>query len=443
MKIPYIISNNAFNVYLPSSQTLELIGEGTRKIVAENFNWDNSQCPSLKEFCIQSIAENFKEKHLLNEITCSDKVALLDVLAVDLPLELVIPLVNEEHYWKRRYSETFGTIHHHLPEDWTWKKVFLERYVQKLIEEAEPQYNDEETFNEILDLCCPYVSCVYIDQLRVWKPPLTMEKEDIPEEYPIEHINLMPICKKLSNIEELHISYGMKNVGEDFTWNMFKVSVSDCQKLGKALLELRNLRHLSIHRSPIGFKHCQALVQGLVKHKTLEELDLSNCEIGDAGALCIAYYIIDGSSLTSINLANNQVGKIGAEGLGFAILSEKCETLSAIDLKMNPLGTDGTMGIMRALVRCSKIKRLSFAACVFDEDTPLKICQMLKLNESLKQLDISSNWFGNDGGDSLVDAVSVNTTIEWLDYRETDISQEQCKAIDEYLIKNRNKEAEE
>lgn len=94
MKIPYIISKNTFKVYSPSTQSLELIGENTRKIVAENFNWDNSQCPSLKEFCIQSIAEHFKEKQLLHELTCADKVSLLDVLPVDLPLELVIPLVN-------------------------------------------------------------------------------------------------------------------------------------------------------------------------------------------------------------------------------------------------------------------------------------------------------------------------------------------------------------
>ncbi|XP_030761954.1 dynein regulatory complex subunit 5-like isoform X2 [Sitophilus oryzae] len=339
MKIPYIINKNTVVVYTPSKNSLQLVGENIRKLVAENFEWDKDHCPSLKEYCVNAIGKNFENKPILDELPCSDRVHLLDILPIKLPLELMIPLIDDEYYWKRRYHETYGLIKRHLPENWTYKSVYIERHVQQLIEEAQPQYNDEETFDEILDLCSPYVTCLYIEQMQAWKPPLTMEKEDIPEEYPIDHINFWPILRRLPEVEEFHLIYGMNKVGEDFSWRMFKVSVSDCQKLGKALLELKNLKIVRIHRSSLEFKHCQALMQGLIKHKFIEELDLSNCDVGDAGALCIAQYLMDGCSLKTLILANNQIGQIGSEGLGFAILNDNCDTLYVgSEFKNEPAG---------------------------------------------------------------------------------------------------------
>lgn len=295
----------------------------------------------------------------------------------------------------------------------------------------------QKYFSFILALCNPYVTRLFVEQLQMWIPPLTMEKEDIPEVWPIAHINMGPIFKKLHNIQEFDLIFGMKDVGEDFKWEMFEVSVADCVRLGKAIQELHNLKILRIHRSKLEYRHCQALVQGLVKYPILEVLDLSHCQIGNSGALCIAYLLKQGIHLKVLNLTNNGIGKLGSEGIGFAILQGGCPNLTELNLKSNPLGTEGAMGIMRALVRCSDPKKLSMASCQFEDDTPLKVCQMLKLNDTLKNLDISSNWFGNDIGTVLVEAVAMNTCIEWLDTRETDISEEQRETIKTYLERNR------
>nr|CAH7731188.1 unnamed protein product [Callosobruchus chinensis] len=61
-----------------------------------------------------------------------------------------------------------------------------------------------------------------------------MEKEDIPEVYPIDHINLIFVLRRLPQITEFSISYGTNEVGEDFNWDMFKVSVTDWRQTGKS-----------------------------------------------------------------------------------------------------------------------------------------------------------------------------------------------------------------
>lgn len=66
------------------------------------------------------------------------------------------------------------------------------------------------------------------------------------------------------------------------------------------------------------------------------------------------------------------------------------------------------MGIMRAIVRCEKPKELIFSGCEFTDETSLRVGQMLKVNNSLKILDVSNNWFGEEGGEVDVAFISAN-----------------------------------
>lgn len=90
--------------------------------------------------------------------------------------------------------------------------------------------------------------------------------------------------------------------------------------------------------------------------------------------------------MKNINKKNNL-------GIGFAMMQETCCPLDLLDLRLNPLGHDGTMGILRASVRVALPVRLSLAACYFEDETSLRIGQMLGLNTSIKDLDVSNNYF--------------------------------------------------
>lgn len=64
---------------------------------------------------------------------------------------------------------------------------------------------------EILNLCSSYIKRLIITQLQAWKPPLTWENDDIPEIYPICHINFQPIFEKLPLLQEFSLTYGIYN----------------------------------------------------------------------------------------------------------------------------------------------------------------------------------------------------------------------------------------
>lgn len=94
MRIPYIIDKDVKNVYTPSKETLELISELERKIRSEDFEWDNELVPSLVTLCVQTIAKHFVQHPLLDLPFCADRDHLLQILPTDLPLELVVPLIE-------------------------------------------------------------------------------------------------------------------------------------------------------------------------------------------------------------------------------------------------------------------------------------------------------------------------------------------------------------
>ncbi|CAH1976218.1 unnamed protein product [Acanthoscelides obtectus] len=290
--------------------------------------------------------------------------------------------------------------------------------------------------NDILDLCAPYTQRLLVTQLQRWQPPLTMEKEDIPEVYPIDHINLIFILRRLPQISELRISYGVNEVGEDFQWDMFKLSVTDCVRLGKGVLELKQIKILKVHRSNIEYKHCQALMQGLIRNRTLVELDLSNCKIGDQGALCVAKVISTHPTLKNLNLTNNRIGQIGAEGICYALTLETCARLDEVNFRLNPLGHEGVMGVLRAVIRCDIPRKLILSGVNFEEETSWKLAQMIKHNTYLEGLDISNNWLGEEGGEFLCEGMEINKSLKWLDLRETDITPAQHQTIKKLLKRN-------
>lgn len=438
MRIPHVINENLLQVYSPSSETLDLVGECERLLIAENFSWNQDHIPSLTDFCVRTISKHFeKYPDIFKEIPCENKDYLFEILSTNLPFECAVINIDEEFYWKRRYEDKFGTIKRRKRSMWNWKNCYVERHVREMLEQAQPQYDDEQFMGDVLILCQPYVKRVIVTQLQVWKPPLTMQKEEIPEIFPINHIDFQYILRKLPSVSEVAIVIGMNNVGETFTWNMFEVSVLFFQRLGKALLDLPSLKTLRIHRCKLEYAHCQALIQIIMKNDTLVELDLSNCDLGDDGALCVAKFLMNSPKLKSLNLTNNNIHQKGAEGIGFSLLNMNQRNFQSLDLRLNPLRRDGTMGILRALVRCSIPRILSLSGCLFDDDIPERVAQMIEMNDSLKKLDISNNWFGDEGGDLLVNAMEENSTIESIDMRGTDVTSTQMEMIRSYVQRNK------
>ena len=94
MRFPHVVNSNTNIVYSPSPASLRLAYEINRKISPEDYTWDENLTPSLTEICVQAIAKNFGERQLLNELPHADRLHLLEIIPTDLPLDIVVPLIE-------------------------------------------------------------------------------------------------------------------------------------------------------------------------------------------------------------------------------------------------------------------------------------------------------------------------------------------------------------
>lgn len=117
-------------------------------------------------------------------------------------------MLQDKIYWQKRYSNKFKTKILNKGKNCFWKSLFIERYIQDILEHAEPEYRDEYEMTEILTLCAPHIQHLKITELKCWKPPLTLDTDDLPEIYPIDHIDFNPILKCLYKIVEFDLVFG-------------------------------------------------------------------------------------------------------------------------------------------------------------------------------------------------------------------------------------------
>ena len=97
-----------------------------------------------------------------------------------------------------------------------------------------------------------------------------------------DHFDFTELIRRLPNLEELHLVYGVKGCGMNFDWNMFEFTKKDCQILSRCVQQCQTLRVLHLHRSKLDDIKVRMLIRdGLLDHPGLVELDLENNQIGD------------------------------------------------------------------------------------------------------------------------------------------------------------------
>ncbi|KAI4472849.1 hypothetical protein M0802_016472 [Mischocyttarus mexicanus] len=83
--------------------------EQRRTIISEDFKWDEGIVPELKILALNVIVSNWKYNPILEEDlpNCMDKIFLIENLPTNLPFELTIAKITDEHYWKRAAKDRF------------------------------------------------------------------------------------------------------------------------------------------------------------------------------------------------------------------------------------------------------------------------------------------------------------------------------------------------
>ncbi|CAG09190.1 unnamed protein product [Tetraodon nigroviridis] len=334
------------------------------------------------------------------ELTPAHKDFVQERLSTSLPLQITANLIGDGVYWRRcceqRWNFCDVSCYGH-----SWKRMFFERHVAHLIEFFVPGVTKPATILDMVPLSNNYIRRLSITQLLppIKKPPKEVEKveggEDKQQELELEsetardqphldHFDFNILLHKLTNLQELHLVYRVKNCGMNFEWSLYEMTVGDCESLGRALRSCVTLK------SQINDDKCCELVKHLLDHPSLRTLDFSYNLIGDKGAKAISQLLIK-SRLETLRMCNNSVGEQGATAIAQALSQNP--TLRSLNLRLNRLQDEGGEAIARAL-RNSSLSHLHLGANELTQRTAVTLAKALLKNKTLRSLNLSCNKLG-------------------------------------------------
>ncbi|CAG2258072.1 Dynein regulatory complex subunit 5 [Mytilus edulis] len=380
-----------------------------RRIIAEDPAYSLATVPLLVDLCIKHIVTHFDNNStILNDLPPRYKSKVLDKISTDIPLKITANLVQEEDYWNRCCKARWE-ICDVSQYGGNWKRICPA--VTSPVREAPkgPDFDDASDAGS-----------------------------DAGDEPECDHFNFAPVLKCLTNLEELHLTYGVSDCGMNFEWNLFKFTARDCLQLAQCVAACKHLKVFHLSRSTLDDDKTRVLISHILDHPSLTTLDLSHNTISDRGARAIGKFLNNRSQLVSLNLCDNDIKVLGAQAIAHALT--KNTTLQNLNLRLNRLGDEGASAISRALQRNSTLQKINLGSNEFGEATAPFLQEVIMQNTTLKSMDLSCNKLGPEGGKQIQEGMEVNTTVTHMDLRITDCGQEAEYCIQQIL--HRNKETE-
>ncbi|NXD69188.1 DRC5 protein, partial [Eolophus roseicapillus] len=408
----------------------------------EDPEWSLATVPRLTELCLQHIIHNFEKNPILDRLLPEHQRKVLDRLPTGLPLAVTANLISDEDYWKRCCTKRWQVcdISNY---GGSWKRMFLERHLENILKCFTPNTTDPSQVLELIPLCKDYVRKLEVDQFL---PPLEVdqneERDDLSKsesdmefsEDSVHHYDLRVLVTALPHLEELHLTYGVKDCGMNFEWKLFNFTYQDCCNLAVAVKMCQNLKVFKLMRSKVDDDKTRLLVHNLLDHPCLVELNLSHNLIRDKGARAIAK-LIKHSKLETLDLCNNQIHDLGAQALAQALAESS--TLTSLNLRLNCVEDKGGEAIGRALLTNATLKSLHLGSNKLSEPTAALFSQVLAQNTTLTSINFSCNHLGLDGGKQMLEGLAGNKILTELDLRMAEVGQETEYLVYQILWANR------
>lgn len=139
----------------------------------------------------------------------------------------------------------------------------------------------------------------------------------VPKVY--DHIPLEPILRKLYNLQELALVFGLNGLEEKYEPRYFEFSLNDCKSLCRGLRDLKHLKIFRINRSNLDCSKLKYILENLVKIESIEELDFNHCKVGDYGMKALGGFIFVHKNLKVLRIANNRFKEIGVQGIAYSL----------------------------------------------------------------------------------------------------------------------------
>ncbi|RUS85485.1 hypothetical protein EGW08_006761 [Elysia chlorotica] len=418
-----------------------------RRIIAEDPEWSLATVPLLNELVVKHIVTNFENNsEVLKSLLSKHQKAVLEKISVDLPLKVTALLVEDEGFWQRCCKARWE-ICDVSAYGGSWKRMYMEKNLQQIIELFVPETTKPDQLEETLALSSNFINKLDIRQLLppVREAPKGPDFDDISDagseagdEPECDHFSFGPVLPKLPFLQELHLTYGVKDCGMNFEWNLFQFTSRDCLQLSQCVAACKTLKVFHLHKSKVDDDKVRVLISHILDHPGLVELDLSHNIISDRGARAVGKFLNNHSQLVRLNLCDNQIRVAGAQAIAHALT--KNNLLQFLNLRLNRLGDEGGQAISRALLKNRTLVEVNLGSNDLAEPSAAILSQVVMQNQVLRSIDLSCNRLGPDGGKQLQEGMEDNSTVILMDLRLTECGQESEYCINQIL--HRNQEAD-
>lgn len=216
---------------------------------------------------------------------------------------------------------------------------------------------------------------------------------------------------------------------------LFGMKMSDAKIFAECLKTTQSLVYLSLPGNLIDDDLISILIKGLVLNKTISQIDLSHNKISNSGARKIAKFLLSTQVLTHLDLADNQIHYEGSRYLAQALKVNKI--LKHLSLKLNRLDDKaGSKLCIDLLNNSSNLESLSLSSNSLGHMFCESLAEFLKLNRSIRSLDISCNFIDDSNAATLKDSLEGNPNIIEIDVRNNQLAEETEEEISEIITKN-------
>jgi Ran GTPase-activating protein (RanGAP) involved in mRNA processing and transport len=295
--------------------------------------------------------------------------------------------------------------------------------------------------------------------------------------------NYIKIILELHHLDVITNSNENNTLKSHFISKIEDYDVTKYNDLVNGIKKNTTITTLKLWGNKIGIEGAKALAGMLEKNETITKLDLSRNNIGDDGAKALAEALKVNKTITTLHLLYNNIGKDGAIALGRACAGKNIKvdfgntknndlfklaqgtfegekldlsydhirdagaiaiadmlkvnkTITELNLSDNDIGIDGAKALAAMLEKNNTITELCLFRNNIKDDGAKALAGMLEKNNTITELNLSSNNIEIDGAKAIADALKVNKTITTLDLSYNNIGDDGAKALAEALKVN-------
>jgi len=136
-------------------------------------------------------------------------------------------------------------------------QFFTGTRLQAIIESFVPESTPLTELEDALELSSNYVRRLTLNQLLPSvpaEPGGTDDNTGAPDDDPqssVCHFDFNAVLPRLPYLEDLELTYGVRDCGMNFGWSLFQFTTRDCRLLSQCVAACRTLRTLTLHRSKV------------------------------------------------------------------------------------------------------------------------------------------------------------------------------------------------